>query len=274
LVDGLAKQLILLDPTFWIDRATARHDLQVDATLDPEFRLVFRQSDSLLRVADPDGRRFLLLFELQYRYDETMPRRMNAYAAQAEQKYGLPVCPVLVNFQPPPADSPRLSVYESECFGVRVRREFREINLWETPAGDAFQANSPALLALLPFLQGGAEPPLFERALALLRDHRHGQDIETFMLYLIQRVSGDEALRRLGARLDMAMLQKTDLFQPLIDIGVRQTILRLLEKRFGSLPDDIEALLAERENEQLTALSTAVVEVSSVEEFRARLQAS
>jgi predicted transposase YdaD len=142
LVDSLAKQIIGLDPAFWVALVTERTDLQVEAALDAEFRLLFRQSDSLVRMVDPAGEHYLVVFELQHQYDATMPRRMNAYAALAEETYGLPVFPVVINFQPPPVGAAALTLYESHCLGLGARREFRALNLWELPADQAFQPES------------------------------------------------------------------------------------------------------------------------------------
>jgi hypothetical protein len=103
LVDGFAKQLISLAPIFWAEWATRQSGPRPDPPLDPEFRLIFRQSDTLIPVTVANGRRFLLLFEFQFGYDPDMPRRVNAYSSLAEERYGLPVFPVVVYFQPPPA---------------------------------------------------------------------------------------------------------------------------------------------------------------------------
>jgi predicted transposase YdaD len=283
LIDGFAKQLIALAPAFWAAWATGRAGLRPGRPPDPEFRLAFRQADTLLPVTDAAGGEALILFELQYAHDEQMPRRLNAYASQAEEKHRLPVFPVLVNFQPPPSGAATPAVYESACFDLRVRREFRTINLWEVPAARAFEPDAAALLALLPFLAGGESVPLMERALAELRRRTHPPDLELFLLYLVQKVGGDAALGRLGARLDMAMLQQTAWCQEIIeqgieqgrqegiDEGVRRSIRHILEQRFGPLPPDVAAALDARAGDELEALTTAALTADSLDEFRARL---
>jgi predicted transposase YdaD len=291
LVDGFAKQLIALAPTFWAEWVTQQTGLRPDPPLDPEFRLVFRQSDTLLPVTDAAGRRFIILFELQYLLDMEMPWRVNAYCAVAEQRYRLPVFAVVVNFQPPPAGMVVPSVFESECFGLRVRREYRVINLWEVPALAAFEPEAAAaLLVLLPFLDGGESVPLLERALTELRRRAHPPDLELFLLYLVQKVGGDEALRQLGARLDMAMLRKTAWFDEIIQEGLqegrqqglqegrqeglRQAIRRVLAERFDEVPPEIGRALDSRTGEELEALLTDALRVSSLAEFQARLDAA
>ena len=74
---------------------------------------------------------------------------------------------------------------------------------------------------LLPFLDGGENVPLLERALTELRRHALAPDLELkILVYLVQKVGGDEALQRLGARLDMAMLRQTNVFQEFIDEAI------------------------------------------------------
>ncbi len=64
--------------------------------LDSEFEWVSRQGDVLIRAWDPDIGEFLISNEIQLRYSSEMPRRMRAYAGLAEEKFKLPVYPVLV----------------------------------------------------------------------------------------------------------------------------------------------------------------------------------
>jgi hypothetical protein len=61
-----------------------------------------------------------------------------------------------------------------------------------------------------------------ERALAELRRRTHPPDLELFRLYVVQKVGGDAALGRLGARLDMAMLRQTAWYREIIEQGSEQ----------------------------------------------------
>lgn len=285
LVDGFAKQLVSIAPAFWVDFATKRSDLRPGTPLDPEFRLVFRQADTLLPVTDAAGNEILILFEFQYTYDPHMPRRLNAYAALAEERYRRPVFPVLVNFQPLPAGVTAATVYESACFGLGVRREFHTINLWAVPATTAFEPEAAALLVLVPFLDGGDSVPLMERALTELRQRIQQPDLELFLLYLVQKVGGDEALRRLGARLDMSMLRQTNVFEDLIEEGraegraegrvegLRLSLTVILEQRFGAAPTDIVAALDACDADQLAALMPVALTADSLAAFQTHLPA-
>jgi hypothetical protein len=131
-------------------------------------------------------------------------------------------------------------------------------------------------------LRGGDELSLLERALGVLRADARGRDLETFLVCLMHRIGGDEALMRLGARLDMATLQQIPWFDEIVDRGrregaeraTRDIIRRQPGKWVGRLPRDITRALAACDSARLEPLTGAVLEVASLEEFRARLKAS
>jgi predicted transposase YdaD len=85
------KRLISLAPNTWVEWITQRSDLQVQDILNTEFQWIERESDVLLKVLSPEIGEFLLLNELQLRYNQKMPQRIRAYTALAEERYGLRV---------------------------------------------------------------------------------------------------------------------------------------------------------------------------------------
>jgi predicted transposase YdaD len=66
---------------------------------------------------------FLVLNELQLRYNNKMPRRMRAYAALAEEKYQLPTYPVLINILPPGNETGIINSYQGQCQGLQARQD-------------------------------------------------------------------------------------------------------------------------------------------------------
>jgi predicted transposase YdaD len=78
-----------------------------------------------------------------------MPCRVRAYTGLAEEKYNLPVYPVLINFLPPAKTVTIAPNYQSNFLGIQTRQDYRIINLWEVDANLAFQED---LLSLLPFV--------------------------------------------------------------------------------------------------------------------------
>ncbi|HEX8999105.1 MAG TPA: hypothetical protein VGB07_04330, partial [Blastocatellia bacterium] len=63
-----------------------------------------------------------------------MPKRVRAYSALAEEKFDLPVYPVVVNILPPGPETVLSTAYDAEFLGLRARQDFRVINLWEVDA--------------------------------------------------------------------------------------------------------------------------------------------
>ena len=108
-----SKRLISLAPDTWVQWVTQQPDIKVCDILDSEFQWVSRESDVLVKAYSPTHGEFLVLNELQLRYTDKMPARMRAYAALAEEKFGLPTYPVLVNILPPPSTVKVCTYFES-----------------------------------------------------------------------------------------------------------------------------------------------------------------
>jgi len=89
------KRVLGAAPETWVRWLLKDPNLEVKATLTEEFRFVLRHSDELLLVQGEKGS-FLMLTELQLHRDLKMGLRMRAYAGLAEQKYELPVYPVVL----------------------------------------------------------------------------------------------------------------------------------------------------------------------------------
>ncbi|PNJ92629.1 hypothetical protein CEP14_14660 [Cylindrospermopsis raciborskii C04] len=121
------KRLIGLSPQAWGRWVTGDKTIKVQEIINSELQWIERESDVLLKAHSPECGDFILLNELQLRYDAKMPRRMRAYAALVEEKYGLLVYPVVVNIlQPGPTEIIR-SRYESEIMGCRAYQDYRVI---------------------------------------------------------------------------------------------------------------------------------------------------
>lgn len=84
--DISGKQTINIYNWAWAEWILQQQHVQVEAELSGEFQFITRATDSLLQVSGTEGR-FLVLTELQFRYDEGMPDRLTAYASLARQKY-------------------------------------------------------------------------------------------------------------------------------------------------------------------------------------------
>ena len=116
-----SKRLISIAPDLWVQWVTQIPGVVAGEILASEFQWLSRESDVILQAYSPEDGDFLVLNELQLRYTSQMPKRVRAYVALAEEKYNLPVYPVLVNILPPPATVAISSQYKSNFRGLRAR---------------------------------------------------------------------------------------------------------------------------------------------------------
>jgi len=274
------KRVLGTAPETWVRWLLEEPGLEVQATLTEEFRFVLRHSDELLHVR---GRwdEFLVLTELQLRRDPRMPLRMRAYAALAEQKYGLPVYPVVLFLLPPIGEDGAVGCYHSEFMGLVSHQDYRVVRAWEIEAQDVLDGEILALVPYVP-LMAGADEEVIRDGIKLLRRREAGQEMEVVLALFASFVMETERIQEI-VRWNMAVLRESPWYQEILQEGreegrvegqrkeARLGILRLLKVRF-----DIGTEMMEELDRQLKAvdslpvlrdLSTAAVQKESLEEF-------
>ncbi|NJM76264.1 MAG: hypothetical protein HC852_11315 [Acaryochloridaceae cyanobacterium RU_4_10] len=75
---------------------------------------------------------------------------MRAHTALAEEKYSLPVYPVLINILPPSSTVTVSDRFETSFLGLRSRQDYRVINLWQVDASIVFEQSISTLLPFVP----------------------------------------------------------------------------------------------------------------------------
>ncbi len=180
--DVSTKRLISLAPDNRVRWVTAIPNINVREILNSEFQWISRESDVLIRVHSPEDGEFLVLNELQLRYNSQLPRRMRAYAALAEEKYNLPTYPVLINILQTSQVEISTS-YVSNIAGLQVRQDYRVINLWEVNVNVAFEQPLPSLLPFVPILKGGEDESIIREALQILRGNEQLNQLETVLAF-------------------------------------------------------------------------------------------
>lgn len=192
------KRLISLAPDNWVRWVTQRAELQAKEILGSDFQWISRENDVLIRTYSPqDKREFLVLNELQLRYSEKMPRRMRAYAALAEEKYQLATYPVLINILPPDSPVEIVDCYQSDCYGLRARQDYRVINLWEVAVELVFEQPIPSLLPFVPILKGGGEESQVREALRRLRQDETLDELEPLLAFFATFVLESELVQQI-----------------------------------------------------------------------------
>ncbi|EGJ31100.1 MULTISPECIES: hypothetical protein [Moorena] len=164
-----SKRLISLAPNAWVQWVTGNPQVRASQLLDAEFQWISRESDVIVKASSPEHSEFLILNELQLRYDQNMPQRMRNYVALAEEKYNLSANPVLINILPPPGTVTIENCYDKEFMGLKARQDYRVINLWEVEAELVLEQPLPPLFPFVPILKGGGSESKLRSAVQALR---------------------------------------------------------------------------------------------------------
>lgn len=269
-----SKRLIGLAPNAWVQWVTDIPDVVARNILDAEFQWLSRESDVLVRAYSPQHGEFLVLNELQSQYTSRMPRRMRAYAALAQEKYNLPVYPVLVNIFQPEGNVTIPTRYESNFMGLIARQDYRVINLWEVDVELAFGPSLKTLLPFVPVLKGGGEEAVIVRAAGALRADEQLQELENLLGFFACSVLDISRVRQI-LRFDMAILQQSPLYQQMAreqrQLGILELLLNQIQVRFGELSEEVQANLQKLSPEELKVLGNVVFRVNSLDEFIASI---
>ncbi|HEY9795020.1 MAG TPA: Rpn family recombination-promoting nuclease/putative transposase [Leptolyngbyaceae cyanobacterium] len=212
------KRLISLAPDAWVKWVTQRSDVVAGEILASEFQWISRDTDVLVQAYNPQIGNFLVLNELQLRYTNRMPQRMRAYAALAEERYNLPVYPVLINILQPTPGVVIATGYESEVFGLQALQEYRTINLWEIDVEIVFQQPLPSLLPFVPVLKGGGDEAIVQQAVQLLRADEQLSQLEPLLAFFASFVLSTRLVQQI-MRWDMAVLQESPWYQEILNKG-------------------------------------------------------
>jgi len=260
------KRLIGLSPTNWVRWVTQNPTVTARDILSSEFQWIGRESDVLVRASSPQYGDFMVLNELQLRYKKDLPLRVRAYAALAEERYHLPVYPVLINILQPPATMVVPSRYESEFMGLKARQDYRVINLWEVDANLVFQQNLSPLLPFVPILKHGGEVPMVQRALQQLRADEHLSELETLLAFFASFVLTIPLVQQI-MRWDMTVLYESPWYQEIQGLAAQRPLVRILQHRFGEAAAKAAPLLEGLNLQQLEDLVDVALEAESLEAF-------
>ena len=212
------KKLISLAPDAWVRWVTQRDDIVAEEVFSSEFQWIGRDSDVLVRAHTPDLGEVLVLNELQLRCDRRMPRRVRAYAGLAEEKYDLPVYPVVINILPPGKKTVIPTRYRSQVMGLHARQDYRVINLWEVDATIVFKRPLPALLPFTPILKGGGSESVVRQALQDLRRDAQLSELEPLLAFFATFVLEIPLVQQI-MRWDMAILRESPWYQEILSEG-------------------------------------------------------
>jgi predicted transposase YdaD len=281
------KRLLGLAPDTWVQWVTQQSDVVALEILGSEFQWVSRENDVLMKVYSPTHGEFLILTELQLRYTIKMPLRVRAYIALAEEKYELPVFPVLVNILPPPQNTDIPDRFESNFLGIRSLQDYCVINLWEVDVETVFERSIDTLLPFVPILKNGGSPETVRRALTELQQNEELVELESLLGFFASFVLDTELVSQI-MRWDMTVLRESPWYQEILQEGRkggiqegRQTgiqegeqvlVLRQLTRRIGLIAPPLETQIRSLSLPQLEELGEALLDFTQPTDLENWLQ--
>lgn len=277
-VDIGSKRLISLAPDNWVQWVTQRKDIRVKEFISSEFQWISRDNDVLIKAENPEGE-FLILNELQLRYNEVMPLRMTAYIALARERYNLPIYPVLINILPHTKTPNIPNFYQQEFMGIKSYQDYRVINLWEIEASLVFAENLASLLPFVPILKGGGEEAIVREAVIKLRENEQLSDLEPLLSFFASFVLEIPVVQQI-MRWDMTVLRESPWYNEILKEGEKRgelrgeanLVIRQLSKRFGNIDTEIASQIRQLSSPQLETLGESIFDFSAMADLETWLQ--
>lgn len=264
----------------------------------PQETASVRTSDFPLWVRTRDGKVFIVLLEVQTRWEADVPLRLLEYDVRHRLKTGLSVLPVVMVLTP--------GGDISECFedgGIRYR--WRVLSLAAMDARSVLDSKNPCLMPFVGLMRGGTD--LLDQAEQILYDspleRSDKADLLTGMALLSGLVSTDLPRRLLQRRRDIMResaayeLIKKEGFEEGLQKGIQQgieqgiergveqglrrgmvqsarrLIAAALEARFETVPRSVFVLLQEiNDPDTLEMLHKVALRADSIETFKQKAQ--
>ena len=237
-----------------------------------------RRADFPLKVTSKGFGTFIVLLELQTKWDKDVPLRLLEYDVRYRIQTGMKVLPVVMVLS---RSSGVVDFYESESISYR----FQVIRLWEMDAKKVLESEYVCLAPLTVLMKGGKE--LYERADKLIVDSSFDNETKGTLLTAMTLLSGlvDDELPRilLERRKDIMkesiaydLIKKEGLKEGLeqglqqgLLEGEREMVLEAIAERFKVVPKDIEDSIRSIESRtQLKELLRAAISSRNLENFK------
>ncbi|MDM3855043.1 MAG: DUF4351 domain-containing protein [Aphanizomenon gracile PMC649.10] len=281
------KRLISLAPEQWVRWLTNNPDLTVKEIISSDFQWVARENDVLIKVSSPKDGEFLILNELQLRYNKQVPVRIYAYTALAKENYNLPVYPVLLNILPNSQTEIIPNCYETEFMGIKTYQNYHVINLWELDVNLVFEHNLSSLLPFVPILKGGGNESIVRQAVIELRANETLTDLEPLLSFFAGFVLDIPLVQQI-MRWDMTILRESPWYQQILKEGLetgekqglqqglqqesRKLVWKLIDRRFGTLSSDFSLKINRLSITQLEELATELLDLTEINQLENWLQ--
>ena len=234
-------------------------------------------------------RKLLVHVEIERRYSSTMGQRLWRYSYQLSQRYALPVVSTVVFLRGGPPGGQRIAYFEQAHEWEILRFSYLSIGLSRLPAEDLLDRREPLAWGLAALAQPGksgrarlklnllrkiAKASITEAQRFLLTNcvetylQLAGREAEEYAVLRPAQANPEvEAMEmtwadRMAAQYEQRGVQRG------LEQGARETLLRLLGKRFGKISPAFRRRVEAIESlEELRGLVDRILEVKSIEEL-------
>ncbi len=258
---------------------------------DAQIQIPEHRADKVWRIHDGNKEGFLMLEAILQPARRDF-RKLNLKNAAAQVFFNAPVITVLVYLQRGEyATFPES--YEDELGGLRNDHRFARVLLWE----HADRIRSGELKELAPFLtllEKDPGPEVLQQMNSIIEtvaDPEQRLELKSLGAIIAARIFAEELIKQF-LNLESPMIRETTLFSEWLDKeraqgrvegyaegeikgeikGRHLTLQKQLERKFGPLTVDLTTSLQKLRSEQLEALTLAIFDLQSLDEFRAWLQ--
>jgi predicted transposase YdaD len=262
-------------------------NVKLQGVEDAQIQIPEHRADKVWRIHDGNTEGYLMLEAILQPARRDF-RKLNLKNAAVQAFFDAPVITVLVYLQRGEyATFPES--YEDELGGLRNGHRFARVLLWE----HADRIRSGELKELAPFL------PLFEKdpgpevleqmnsVIEAVADPEERLELKTLGAIIASRKFAENLVKQV-LNLESPMIRETTIFSEWLDQaeakgriegyaegenkGRHLTLQKLLERKFGPLTTELSLSLQKLRSEELEALTTAIFDLQSLDEFRAWLQ--
>lgn len=254
---------------------------------DAQIQIPEHRADKVWRIHD-GGKEGFLMLEAILQPARRDFRKLNLKNAAAQVSFNAPAITILVYLQRGEYSTFPES-YEDELGGLRNHHHFARVLLWE----HADRIRSGELKELAPFL------PLFEKdpgvevlqamnaIIETVADPEQRMELKTLGAIIAARTFAEELIKQVF-NLESPMIRETTLFSEWLDQaeakgrvegrvegrdeGRHLTLQKILERKFGPLAADLTLALQKLKSAELEALTLAILDLQSLDDFRLWLQ--
>lgn len=249
------------------------------------------RSDLLFEVTLVDNRIIMLHFEFQGRSShKPMPRRMLKYITFAVDDYwGIPILScIFYTGRNAGANDTGIHQVNDPAGNVILLWRYHVVHLWKMDAEELLALGRPGLVALIGQTIIRDSQKVLTQAITLIKQIKDPENQKTILTIMMVLITDEKLLREVqkmieqeGLELDSAFMQLWQ--QKVLDAheegheqglqeGEIRMLYRVLERRFGTIPDTLREQLAQSTTTDIEALVDVALTVESLDVFMAQVR--